>query len=61
MGIERTSGADEQRWDDRAELEKRILRLRKQDMGIVKIGRTLGVGTSVGQRVLEQPLPQSRT
>jgi hypothetical protein len=25
----------------RAALEKRILRLRKQDMGLVKIGRTL--------------------
>jgi hypothetical protein len=36
----------------RAELETRILRLRKQDMGLVKIGRTLGVGTSVVQRAL---------
>jgi DNA invertase Pin-like site-specific DNA recombinase len=45
--------ADEKRWGmSRAELEKRILRLRKQDMGFVKIGRTLGVGTSVVQRVL---------
>jgi DNA invertase Pin-like site-specific DNA recombinase len=45
--------ADEKRWGmRRAELEERILRLRKQDMGLVKIGRTLGVGTSVVQRVL---------
>jgi len=46
-------GADEKRWGmSRLELEKRIQRLRKQDMGIVRIGRTLGVGTSVVQRVL---------
>ena len=45
--------ADEKRWGmSRAELEERILRLRKQEMGLVKIGRTLGVGTSVVQRVL---------
>jgi DNA invertase Pin-like site-specific DNA recombinase len=45
--------ADEKRWGmGRADLEKRILRLRKQGMGIVKMGRTLGVGTSVVQRVL---------
>ena len=45
--------ADEKRLGmSRAELERRILRLRKQDMGLVKIGRTLGVGTSVVQRVL---------
>jgi len=36
----------------RAELKRRILRLRKQDMGLVKIGRTFGVRTSVVQRVL---------
>jgi DNA invertase Pin-like site-specific DNA recombinase len=45
--------ADEQRWGmSRSEIQMRILRLRKQGMGIVKIGRTLGVGTSVVQRVL---------
>jgi DNA invertase Pin-like site-specific DNA recombinase len=45
--------ADEKRWGmSRADLEKRILHLRRQDMGLVKIGRTLGVGTSVVQRVL---------
>jgi hypothetical protein len=45
--------ADEERWGmSRTELERRILRLRRQDMGLVKIGRTLGVGTSVVQRVL---------
>jgi DNA invertase Pin-like site-specific DNA recombinase len=50
---DRKRSADEKRWGmSRAELEKRILRLRKQDMGLVKIGRTLGVGTSVVQRVL---------
>ena len=50
--------ADEKRWGmRRAELEKRILCLRKQDMGFVKIGRTLGVGTSVVQRVLGQTPP----
>ena len=32
-------------------------KVRKQDMGILKIGRTLGVGTSVVQRVLEQARP----
>ena len=36
----------------RAELEDRILRLRRQGMGLVKNGRTLGEGTSVVQRVL---------
>src|SRR6201997_4986864 len=45
--------ADEKRWGmSRVELETRILRLRKQGMGFVKIGRTLGVGTSVVQRVV---------
>jgi DNA invertase Pin-like site-specific DNA recombinase len=45
--------ADEKRWGmGRAELETRIQRLRKQGMGIVKIGRTMGAGTSVVQRVL---------
>jgi DNA invertase Pin-like site-specific DNA recombinase len=50
---------DEERWGmSRAELEKRILRLRKDGMGILKIGRTLGIGTSVVQRVvIEQPRP----
>jgi DNA invertase Pin-like site-specific DNA recombinase len=45
--------ADEVRWGmRRAELERRILRLRRQGMGLVKIARTLRVGTSVVQRVL---------
>jgi hypothetical protein len=44
---------DEQRWGlSRAELEKRILSLRKGGMGVLKIGRTLGVGTSLVQRVV---------
>ena len=37
----------------KAELEKRILKLRKGGMGVLKIGRTLGVGTSLVQRVLD--------
>jgi DNA invertase Pin-like site-specific DNA recombinase len=46
--------ADEARWGmSRAELEKRILKLRKDGIGILKIGQTLGIGTSVVQRVLE--------
>ena len=42
----------------KAELERRILKLRKGGMGVLKIGRTLGVGTSLVQRVvMEQPQP----
>jgi len=42
----------------RAELEKRILRLRKGGTGILKIGKALGIGTGTVQRVvLEQPRP----
>ena len=42
----------------RAELEKRILRLHKDGTGMLKIGKTLGVGTGTVQRVLmEQPRP----
>jgi DNA invertase Pin-like site-specific DNA recombinase len=45
--------ADEKRWGmTRAELKSRVLRLYRGGMGMVKIGRTLGVGTSVVQRVL---------
>jgi DNA invertase Pin-like site-specific DNA recombinase len=45
--------ADEQRWGmTRRELEKRTRKLRSDDMGILKIARTLGVGTSVVQRVV---------
>lgn len=33
-------------------VEKRILSLRKGGMGLIKIGKTLGVGTSVVQRVV---------
>ena len=36
----------------RAELEKRILSLHKAGMGILKIGRTLGVGSGTVQGVL---------
>ena len=49
---------DEKRWGmSRAQLEKRILSLHKDGAGILKIGRTLGVGTSVVQRVVEQSRP----
>jgi transposase-like protein len=42
----------------RAELEKRILRLYKAGTGILKIGKTLGIGTGTVQRVvMEQPRP----
>jgi DNA invertase Pin-like site-specific DNA recombinase len=34
------------------QIEKRIRKLRESGMGILKIGRTLGVGTSVVQRVV---------
>jgi DNA invertase Pin-like site-specific DNA recombinase len=34
------------------DVEKRILNLRKAGMGILKIGRELGVGTSVVQRIM---------
>jgi DNA invertase Pin-like site-specific DNA recombinase len=44
---------DEERWGmSRAELEKRILRLHKGGMGILKIGRELGVGSGTVQGVL---------
>ena len=51
--------ADEKRWGmTRSELEKRILRLYKGGTGMVKIGKTLGIGTGFVQRVLtEQPSP----
>jgi DNA invertase Pin-like site-specific DNA recombinase len=45
--------ADEERWgQSAAQVEKRILNLRKGGMGILKIGREVGVGTSFVQRVL---------
>jgi DNA invertase Pin-like site-specific DNA recombinase len=45
--------ADEARWGmSRADLEKRIMRLRKDGTGILKIARTLGIGTSVVQGVV---------
>ena len=48
-----TKSADEKRWGmSRAELEKRILSLRKGGMGILKIGRTLKVGSGTVQKVL---------
>ena len=54
-----TRGEDEKRWGmSKAELEKRILRLHKGGAGMLKIGKTLGIGTGTVQRVvLEQPSP----
>src|SRR6516165_3365906 len=49
--------ADEKRWGlSKVELEKRILRLYKggTGMGMVKIGKTLGIGTGLVQRVLAE-------
>jgi len=44
---------DEKRWGmRRAELEKRILSLHKGGMGILKIGRELGIGSGTVQGVL---------
>jgi DNA invertase Pin-like site-specific DNA recombinase len=44
---------DEERWGmSRAELENRIMRLRKDGKGILKIANMLGVGTSVVQGVV---------
>jgi DNA invertase Pin-like site-specific DNA recombinase len=39
----------------RRAVEDRILSLRKSGMGMLKIGRTVGVGTSVVQRVVAAP------
>src|ERR1700751_14789 len=54
--------ADEKRWGmSRAELEKRILRLYEggTGIGIVKIGKTLGVGTCLVQRVITALSPST--
>jgi DNA invertase Pin-like site-specific DNA recombinase len=48
-----TKSADEKRWGmSRAKLEERILALHKGGMGILKIGRTLKVGSGTVQKVL---------
>jgi DNA invertase Pin-like site-specific DNA recombinase len=53
--------ADEARWGmTRAELEKRILRLHKDGMGLLKIGKTLGVGTALVQGIV-RPFEASAT
>jgi DNA invertase Pin-like site-specific DNA recombinase len=45
--------ADEERWGmTRAELEKRVLRLHKDGIGLLKIGKTLGVGTALVQGIV---------
>ncbi|HWX26559.1 MAG TPA: hypothetical protein VNZ53_03865 [Steroidobacteraceae bacterium] len=36
----------------RAELKKRVTRLHKDDMGVLKIGKTLGVGTALVQGIV---------
>jgi len=47
------ASADEKRWGmNTADMHKRIRQLHKGGMGILKIGREVGVGTSVVQRVL---------
>ena len=44
---------DEERWGmTRAELEERILRLHKDGTGMLKIAKTLGVGTALVQGVV---------
>jgi DNA invertase Pin-like site-specific DNA recombinase len=44
---------DEKRWGmSRAQLEKRILSLHKGGAGILKIGKTLGVGTALVQGIV---------
>lgn len=51
--------ADEQRWGmTRAELEKRVLRLAKDGMGMLKIAKTLGVGTALVQGIV-RPFDQA--
>ena len=51
--------ADEERWGmTRAELEKRVLRLHKDGTGILKIGKTLGVGTALVQGIV-RPFAQA--
>ena len=50
-----TRNADEVRWGmSTAEMERRITALRNEGKGILKIGRELGVGTALVQRVVMQ-------
>ena len=56
-GVRKDGGrsADEERWGmSKAELEKRIRKLRSEGKGILTIARTIGVGTGTVQRVLEE-------
>jgi DNA invertase Pin-like site-specific DNA recombinase len=47
--------ADEERWGmSRAELGKRIRKLRSEGKGILTIARTIGVGTGTVQRIIEE-------
>ena len=43
----------------RSAVEERIRALRAEGMGMVRIGKTLGVGTSVVQRVVAVPASQA--
>ena len=52
MRVGQPEPADKRRPLSTAEMEKRIQSLRNEGKGILKIGRELGVGTSVVQRVL---------
>lgn len=48
-----TKSVDEKRWGmSRDQLEKRVLALRNKGNGILKIAKTLGVGTSVVQAIV---------
>jgi DNA invertase Pin-like site-specific DNA recombinase len=55
-GQRKRKSKDEERWGmSRDQLEKRILSLHKGGTGILKIGKTLNIGTSVVQRVINSP------
>ena len=52
-GNRKDGSKDETRWGmSEAAMHKRNHELRVEGMGILKIGRTVGVGTSVVQRVI---------
>jgi DNA invertase Pin-like site-specific DNA recombinase len=52
--------ADEERWGmSKEQLEKRIRKLHNEGVGVLKIGKTLGVGTSLVQRTLAGPFEAS--
>lgn len=53
--------ADLARAKEKGTVEARIRELKADDMGILKIGKMLGVGTSVVQRVLQAGRSNART